>query len=44
MKILLIEDEDRGVRQARESIEHVFGSVDVRVAGSLDEAKTAVAE
>lgn len=44
MKILLIEDEDRGVRQARVSIEKVFGPVELRVAGNLDEAKTAVAE
>lgn len=43
MKILLIEDEDRGVRHAKKSIEHVFGPTEILVAGSLDEARAAIA-
>jgi hypothetical protein len=44
MKILLIEDEDRGVRQAMASIDHVFRSPTVRVARSLTEARLAIAD
>jgi hypothetical protein len=43
MKILLIEDEDRGVRQAMASITSIFGTADVRVASNLDQAKEAIA-